>query len=91
MKWPFAMRSSVDEAIKSAIGWHCKWVAAMTELQDAEKKADIAHALRRDEQWRRLKAEGQLAYMQDRVVRARDMMLTYVEEPPTMKRKAIPE
>ena len=91
MKWPWVSRKKYDEVMANALK-----LANMVESYAAtsdhyERALGIANALRRDEQWRRLKAEGQLAYVQDRVVRARDMMLTYVEEPPTMKRKAIPE
>lgn len=35
------------------------------------KALDIANALRRDEQWRRIKAEGRLAYTYDRLVQLR--------------------
>jgi hypothetical protein len=33
------------------------------------KQADMANALRRDEQWRRIKAEGLCAYKDDRIRR----------------------
>ena len=46
------------------------YIQALTRENDDIRRAfEIERALRVDEQWRRLKAEGQCAYMQDRIRR----------------------
>lgn len=96
MKWPWMTRAKHVEGIRRMAGY----VRALTTENDQlrshvgslQKAYDMEQALRRDEQWRRIKAEGLLAYKDDRVRQARELMLPYiVDEPPTMKRKAIPE
>lgn len=92
MKWPWVSRKSYDEAVRQTHTLHDRWVNASAAAQNYARALEIEKALRRDEQWRRLKAEGQLAYVLDRARQARELMLPYVaDEPPTMKRKAIPE
>lgn len=85
MMWPWISRKAFDTAMAEVERFRAMAAAYA-------KQANMADALRRDEQWRRLKAEGQLAYVLDRARQARELMLPYVaDEPPTMKRKAIPE
>lgn len=70
MRWPFVYRSKHNVALANCRQLHGKWLEARCQVQALEKALDIANALRREEQWRRIKAEGLCAYKDERIRRA---------------------
>lgn len=87
MKLPWVSRRQYDMAMATSHGWWCHYTAAGKEalrlsgrVSDLERALDIANALRRDEQWRRIKAEGQVSYMQDRIRRVLGLPIWPEEE-----------
>ena len=69
MAWPWVSRSRLLRVMENAREWHLRWVTAEARVQAYQKALAMEEERRRDEQWRRIKAEGHVAYMQDRIRR----------------------
>lgn len=59
MQWPWVSRRQL---VACNVGWH-------EENRALKRALALAEARTRDEQWRRIKAEGHVAYMQERIMR----------------------
>jgi hypothetical protein len=69
MLWPWVSRRAHNNALQNARESYVRWVDAEARVQAYQKALDMEEARRRDEQWRRLRAEGHVAYMQERIIR----------------------
>ena len=97
MKFPFVTRKRLCQAIGSAIEWHRRYVDAEARL--AATRAELAQTvdcynamrkLEQEERWRRLKAEGAVAYKDDRIRRVLGLP-GFAEEAPTTKHAVLVE
>lgn len=76
MNWPWVSRRAHDIAGANFREVYQRWIDAESRNQkaegrcaDLERALDIANALKREEQWRRIKAEGEVAFRNERIKR----------------------
>ena len=69
MKWPWVSARKHANAIGNCREYCDRMLQAQARSQALELALNIEKDLRRDEQWRRLKAEGELAYARERIKR----------------------
>jgi len=78
--WPWVSRRTHDIVLGNCIGYHARWVEAEARCQALEKQVQVVEALRQDEQWRRIKAEGLCAYKDERIRRVLGLPIWPAEE-----------
>jgi len=69
MRWPFVSRRRFEALLSAYVANEQALSAAHLRVFALERQVDVVESLRRDEQWRRIKAEGLCAYKDDRVRR----------------------
>jgi len=69
MRWPWVSSARFRLVCQNYRETYERYVAAMVRVQALEKQLDVVESLRRDEQWRRIKAEGLCAFKDERMRR----------------------